>query len=171
MEVNEQLVRAVTQAVVAQLMASGAQPQDVSSTPAPEGAGSFAGKTRMRPKHSYEDAVRAQKGTDPKEIVIGVGAAFQTEITKTMSGIPLEEVLRNIKAGIEEEGMTSQSCQSAGYFRCRIYGTGSCEAFRIRNRNRHPVQRNNRDPSERSVSAFQSGAFSTGATDGPGYIP
>ena len=30
MEVNEQLVRAVTQAVVAQLMASGAQPQDVS---------------------------------------------------------------------------------------------------------------------------------------------
>lgn len=108
MEVNEQLVRAVTQAVVAQLMASGAQPQDVSSTPAPEGAGSFAGKTRMRPKHSYENAVRAQKGTDPKEIVIGVGAAFQTEITKTMSGIPLEEVLRNIKAGIEEEGMTSR---------------------------------------------------------------
>ena len=40
--------------------------------------------------------------------MIGVGAAFQTEITKTMSGIPLEEVLRNIKAGIEEEGMTSR---------------------------------------------------------------
>ena len=108
MEVNEQLVRAVTQAVVAQLMVSGAQPQNVSSTPAPAGTGSFAGKTRMRPKHSYENAVRAQKGTDPKEIVIGVGAAFQTEITKTMSGIPLEEVLRNIKAGIEEEGMTSR---------------------------------------------------------------
>ena len=32
MEVNEQLVRAVTQAVVVQLMASGAQPQNVSST-------------------------------------------------------------------------------------------------------------------------------------------
>ena len=39
MEVNEQLVRAVTQAVVAQLMASGAQPQNVSSTPAPAGTG------------------------------------------------------------------------------------------------------------------------------------
>ena len=92
MEVNEQLVRAVTQAVVAQLMASGAQPQNVSSTPAPAGTGSFAGKTRMRPKHSYEGAVRASKGTDPKEVVIGVGAAFQTEIC----------------AGIEEEGMTSR---------------------------------------------------------------
>lgn len=44
MEVNEQLVRAVTQAVVAQLMVSGAQPQNVSSTPAPAGTGSFAGK-------------------------------------------------------------------------------------------------------------------------------
>ena len=43
-----------------------------------------------------------------REVVIGVGAAFQTEITKTMSGIPLEEVLRNICAGIEEEGMTSR---------------------------------------------------------------
>ena len=95
MEVNEQLVRAVTQAVVAQLMASGAQPQNVSSTPAPAGTGSFAGKTRMRPKHSYEGAVRASKGTDTKEVVIGVG-------------ILLEEVLRNICAGIEEEGMTSR---------------------------------------------------------------
>ncbi len=64
MEVNEQLVRAVTQAVVVTAsMASGAQPQNVSSTPAPAGTGSFAGKTRMRPKHSYEGAVRASKGT------------------------------------------------------------------------------------------------------------
>lgn len=62
----------------------------------------------MRPKHSYENAVRAAQGTDPKEIVIGVGAAFQTEINKTMGGIPLDEVLRNVKAGIEEEGMNSR---------------------------------------------------------------
>ena len=108
MEVNEQLVRAVTQAVVAQLMVSGAQPQNVSSTPAPAGTGSFAGKTRMRPKHSYENAVRAQKGTDPKEIVIGVGAAFQTEITKTMSGIPLEEVLRFFHLQFSSEIYTSK---------------------------------------------------------------
>ncbi|MFR0073752.1 MAG: propanediol/glycerol family dehydratase medium subunit [Blautia caecimuris] len=40
--------------------------------------------------------------------MIGVGAAFQTEIHKTMGGIPLDEVLRNVKAGIEEEGMTSR---------------------------------------------------------------
>ncbi len=37
--------------------------------------------------------------------MIGVGPAFQKEITKTICGIRLEEVLDNLKAGIEEEGM------------------------------------------------------------------
>lgn len=101
MELNEQLIQAITKAVVEQLQ--GNQPQPHNS----EG-GSLAGKTRMRPKHSYEGAKKAPQGTDPKEVVIGVGAAFQTEIRYTIGGIPLEEVIRNVKAGIEEEGMTSR---------------------------------------------------------------
>lgn len=101
MELNEQLIQAITKAVVEQLQ--GNQPQPHSS----EGE-TLAGKTRMRPMHSYEGAEKAPQGTDPKEIVIGVGAAFQTEIRATICGIPLEEVLRNVQAGIEEEGMTSR---------------------------------------------------------------
>ena len=104
MEVNEQLIQAITKAVVEQLQRGGAQPTTTSSS----GPQSLAGKTRMRPKRSYEGAVRAKQGTDTKEVVIGVGAAFQTEITKTIGGIPLDEVLRNVKAGIEEEGMVSR---------------------------------------------------------------
>lgn len=107
MEVNEQLIQAITKAVVEQLQRNGAKsPANMSSANA--GTQTLAGKTRMRPKHSYEGAVRAKQGTDPKEVVIGVGAAFQTEITKTIGGIPLDEVLRNLKAGIEEEGMVSR---------------------------------------------------------------
>ena len=101
MELNEQLIQAITKAVVEQLQ--GNQPQPHNS----EGE-TLAGKTRMRPMHSYEGAERAPQGTDPKEIVIGVGAAFQTEIRSTIGGIPLEDVLRNVQAGIEEEGMTSR---------------------------------------------------------------
>lgn len=108
MEVNEQLIRAITQAVVEQLHKNGAQPQTQAEMQQPSSTQELAGRTRMRPKHSYEGAVRAAQGTDPKEIVIGVGAAFQTEINKTMGGILLDEVLRNVKAGIEEEGMTSR---------------------------------------------------------------
>ena len=67
---------------------------------------SMAGQDRINEeKTSYADYPRAKKGTDPKEVVIGVGAAFQKEITKTICGIPLDDVLRNVKAGIEEEGM------------------------------------------------------------------
>lgn len=54
---------------------------------------------------SYASYPRAKKGTDPKEVVIGVGAAFQKEILKTICGLPLVDVLENVKAGIEEEGM------------------------------------------------------------------
>lgn len=105
MQINEQLIQAITKAVLEQLQQqNGAQPKTASS----KGTQSLVGRTRMYPKRSYADAETAKQGTDPKEIVIGVGAAFQTEITKTMSGIPLEEVLKNVKAGIEEEGMVSR---------------------------------------------------------------
>src|SRR5699024_9889572 len=108
MEVNEQLIQAITGAVVEQLHRNGAQPQTETKSKTSSAAGSLAGKTRIRPKRSYEGAVRAKQGTDPKEVVIGVGAAFQTEITKTLGGLPLDEVIRNVKAGIEEEGMVSR---------------------------------------------------------------
>lgn len=105
MEMNEQLVRAITQAVMEQIQANkkGMQEEEVSQQPK-----SMAGKTRMRPKHSYEGYPQAKQGTDPKEVVIGVGAAFQTEITKTICGLPLDEVLKTVRAGIEEEGMVSR---------------------------------------------------------------
>lgn len=110
MEMNDQLIQAITKAVVEQLQKKNAQPQTISDagSSSPAGTSGLAGRTRMRPKRSYAGAAKAAKGTDPKEVVIGVGAAFQTEINATMGGIPLDDVLRNVKAGIEEEGMTSR---------------------------------------------------------------
>lgn len=105
MEVNEQLIQAITKAVLEQLKSDGPRTQATSSDSVQM---NLAGKTRMRPKRSYKGAEKAKQGTDPKEIVIGVGAAFQTEINATICGIPLEEVLANVRAGIEEEGMVSR---------------------------------------------------------------
>lgn len=110
MQVNEQLVQAITKEVLKQLQnrQSGQNTEKKSGCSQTSSTESLQGKTRMRPKHSYEGYVQAQKGTNPKEVVIGVGAAFQTEITKTISGIPLDQVLKNVRAGIEEEGMVSR---------------------------------------------------------------
>lgn len=115
MEMNEQLIQTITKAVLAQLQKQ-AQPETAKADSPVEnvsgadstGVNSLAGKTRMRPKHSYKGAERAKQGTDPKEVVIGVGAAFQTEIHATIGGLSLDEVLKNVRAGIEEEGMVSR---------------------------------------------------------------
>jgi propanediol dehydratase medium subunit len=47
----------------------------------------------------------APRGTDPREVVIALAPAFGARITKTIIGIPHDEVLREVCAGIEEEGL------------------------------------------------------------------
>ncbi len=110
MQINEELVRQITNAVLSQMSQAGASSASGNasgSVPSSAEVPSMAGRDRINEeKTSYADYPRAKKGTDPKEVVIGVGAAFQKEITKTICGIPLDDVLRNVKAGIEEEGMT-----------------------------------------------------------------
>jgi propanediol dehydratase large subunit len=46
----------------------------------------------------------AKVGSDPHEVVIGVSPAFGTKLFRTMSGIPIDELIREIVAGIEEGG-------------------------------------------------------------------
>lgn len=107
MQISEELVRQITNAVLSQMSHTGSSSVSgdvlpASSSPVP----SMSGRARINEeKTDYSGYPRAQKGTDPKEVVIGVGAAFQREIKRTICDIPLDEVLRNVKAGIEEEGM------------------------------------------------------------------
>lgn len=95
MEMNEELIRKVAQAVLKQMQKGGNA-----------ASASQAGNTRMAPKRDYSGYPLAKKGTDPKEVVIGVGPAFQREIKATICGLDLKDVISNVKAGIEEEGMT-----------------------------------------------------------------
>ncbi len=47
----------------------------------------------------------AQRGTDPREVVIALSPAFGGKMTKTIIGIPLADVLKEVTAGLEEEGL------------------------------------------------------------------
>lgn len=105
MQMNEELIKKIVDAVMEQI---GQQESSAEGQPSGEGS-SLAGRDRINEKRTdYSGYPRAKKGTDPKEIVIGVGAAFQREIKRTICDIPLEDVLRNVKAGIEEEGMNAR---------------------------------------------------------------
>ena len=81
MQFSEELVKQITEAVIRQL-------QTEDRVQSSEG-NSLAGKDRINEqKTSYAGYPKAKQGTDPKEVVIGVGAAFQREIKKTINGIP-----------------------------------------------------------------------------------
>ena len=109
MQVNEELVAKITAEIVKQIhqnvpAAADSSKQFEEQKDRP--TGSMAGRTRIHEKKSdYSSYKRAVSGVNPKEVVIGVGPAFQREIKATICGIPLKEVLRDVKAGIEEEGM------------------------------------------------------------------
>jgi len=93
MEINEAFVQKLADEVIKQLSSSEHSNQ----------AQAQAGW--MAPKRDYSGYKQAVKGMDPKEVVIGVGPAFQREIGATICGLDLKEVIKNIRAGIEEEGM------------------------------------------------------------------
>ncbi|MGI5156394.1 propanediol/glycerol family dehydratase large subunit [Microbispora sp. CA-102843] len=58
------------------------------------------------------DALRpagpAAQGGDPREVVIGVSPATGRDIWVTLSGLPVVDVLRELLAGLEEEGCTAR---------------------------------------------------------------
>jgi propanediol dehydratase medium subunit len=56
----------------------------------------------------FRETGEAKAGTDRNEVVIGVPPTFGTIITKTIIDIPHAEVLKEVMAGIEEEGQKSR---------------------------------------------------------------
>ncbi len=105
MQMNEDLIKKIVDAVMNEV----GQLENKSEVTSSAEVSSMSGRDRINEqKTDYSSYPKAKKGTDPKEIVIGVGAAFQKEIKRTICDIPLDEVLRNVKAGIEEEGMNAR---------------------------------------------------------------
>lgn len=54
---------------------------------------------------SLSEKGQATRGTDPKEVVLAISPAFTTSFKTTITGIPLADVMRQIFAGVEEEGL------------------------------------------------------------------
>lgn len=60
----------------------------------------------MVEKDLFIEKGKAVKGSNPKEVVIAVSPAFGTRLKETIKGMPLRTLLKEVCAGIEEEGMT-----------------------------------------------------------------
>ena len=106
---NEQeLVKLVTEKVIEAL-----RQQEAASVPMPAApqaqpaagaqSGSCTGESGLR--MTVRDLEEAKPGAEPDEVVIGVAPAFGLSQVETINGLSHSDVLREIAAGIEEEGL------------------------------------------------------------------
>jgi propanediol dehydratase medium subunit len=93
MDISEEMVKKIIIEVLQQMQGEGQ-------------AGT--GQEEEVPALKFSEIGDAKPGTERNEIVIGVPPSFGTAMTKTIIGIPHQEVLRELMAGVEEEGLKSR---------------------------------------------------------------
>jgi propanediol dehydratase medium subunit len=93
MKITEEMVKAIILEVLKEMQGAGA----VKGQKAPAAAS-------LR----FQERGQARAGSDKNEVVIGIPPAFGTTMTQTIINIPHGSVLREIMAGIEEEGLKAR---------------------------------------------------------------
>ena len=95
MQMNPEDVRKIIESVVSKYVATEA----ASAAPAPVTSSVATGTLKL------VDGSEAVKGTRTDEVVIAVAPAFSIHQTQTIHGLAHRDVIREIMAGIEEEGL------------------------------------------------------------------
>lgn len=104
MEITETMVREVVKEIVKQMAISGQIPAPAAGVPA-------AVPTVVDPSATLvlTELGEAKQGTSPNEVVIGLAPAFGDKLSmRTITGIPHAAVMRELLAGIEEQGMKAR---------------------------------------------------------------
>jgi propanediol dehydratase medium subunit len=102
-QITEAMVRDVVKEILAQVIASG------SAAEAQPGAATAVPATYSAQGLTLREVGEAKQGTSPTEVVIALAPAFGDKLKmQTITGIPHAAVLREIMAGIEEEGMKAR---------------------------------------------------------------
>ena len=98
----KQIIAQVVQEMATEDQAAAAP---ASSTPSPTSGGTATMTATAAGKLTLAETGPAERGADPKEVVVAVSPAFSTLIHETIIGLPHADVLKEIAAGIEEEGL------------------------------------------------------------------
>lgn len=93
MQINEELIRKVIEEVLSEVVGASAPKNAPASAPLAAGA-----------KVRFSQGSKAVRGTDPREVIVALPPAFGDQFQETIIKVPHAEVLRQVAAGIEEEG-------------------------------------------------------------------
>lgn len=74
--------------------------------PVPAGPAAATSVSTASGKLSISEAGPAARGTNPREVVIALAPAFGGKRQETIVGVPHDQLIREICAGIEEQGLT-----------------------------------------------------------------
>ena len=99
MQLNDKDIRNIVEEVVKRYLSS-SENSEVKDTPVISRA-----EERVGNRLELIDEGQAQKGTRSDEVIIAVAPAFGIYQTETITHIPHADVLKEIMAGIEEEGL------------------------------------------------------------------
>lgn len=101
MAVNEQLLKSIIEDVIKE-MSSDTAPAAEAAPAAPAATAGPAEELVLTPDGE------AEKGTAADEVVIGISAAFGEKQQANILGVPHAKILREMIAGIEEEGLKAR---------------------------------------------------------------
>ena len=100
----KQIIAQVVQEMTAEDSAA-TPPAAEPAAAAPASGGTATMTATAAGKLTLAETGPAERGSDPKEVVVAVSPAFSTLIHETIIGLPHAAVLKEIAAGIEEEGL------------------------------------------------------------------
>ncbi|ANZ61187.1 propanediol/glycerol family dehydratase medium subunit [Secundilactobacillus paracollinoides] len=109
-EIDETLLRNIIKGVLSEVQNTDTPISfdgDQSAASAPV-AGAKEGAVPEKKLDWFEHVGVAKPGLSKDEVVIGVAPAFAEVLTKTMTKIPHKDILRQVIAGIEEEGLKAR---------------------------------------------------------------
>lgn len=109
MNIDEKLLKEIILEVVADMGGAPAQSGSAQAAPAAAPKQDVAMSSEVQPAPlKLEELGEAQKGTKSNEVIIGLAPSFGIHQTWTIKHIPHDEVLREVIAGIEEEGVDAR---------------------------------------------------------------
>ncbi len=171
MEINETLLRQIIEEVLVEMKSGADKPVSFSASAASVASAAPVAVAPVSGDSFLTEIGEAKPGTQQDEVIIAVGPAFGLAQTANIVGIPHKNILREVIAGIEEEGIKARVIRcfkSSDVAFVAVEGnrlSGSGISIGIQSKGTTVIHQ--RGP----AAAFQSGTLPAGAAANAGNLP
>lgn len=171
MEINETLLRQIIEEVLSEMKSGADKPVSFSAPAASVASAAPVAVAPVSGDSFLTEIGEAKPGTQQDEVIIAVGPAFGLAQTANIVGIPHKNILREVIAGIEEEGIKARVIRcfkSSDVAFVAVEGnrlSGSGISIGIQSKGTTVIHQRGLPP------LFQSGTLPAGAAANAGNLP